>query len=100
MHIIDNGQMTENHRRTTEGAIFPNLCAASDANTSSHRCILTDMAIMTNLDLIIQNDSIFNDCVGKCSAINTCVRTDNSTRVNNALRTNNAMVVDTNVAMQ
>ena len=64
MRSVGNRQMTTDHGSATDRTILAEDRAACNADTPRHRRVFTDMAVMTDLDLVIQLDAIFDNRVG------------------------------------
>src|SRR5438034_10382010 len=76
MHVIHDGQMSQHHRGTAEGAIFANFGTAGDADTTGHRGMRADMAVVADLNLIVQFDAVFDDGIGQGAAVDAGVDAD------------------------
>src|ERR1700716_504727 len=70
MDMVDDGQMTRNHRRSADGAILSYPGTAGHADAGRHRGMCTDMAVVGNLDLIVEFHPVFDDRIGQRTAVN------------------------------
>ena len=75
--------MTINANETSNSTIFTNHCTACNDTASSHCCIFTNSDIMSNLNLIIENHTIFNNGIFKRTSIDSCTRANFNMIANN-----------------
>src|SRR3954468_2572115 len=68
--------MSRNHRVAAKPAIFPYPCAAGDSRASGYSGMGTDMAVVANLDLIVQFHAFFDDGIVQRSTVDGRVCTD------------------------
>ncbi len=76
MHTVSNGEMPKHHRGTTEGAVFTYFCAASDTDASRHRSMCPNVAIVSNLNLVVEFNTLFNHGIAQGSAVYTGIGTN------------------------
>src|SRR5450830_793911 len=68
--------MTMNHGRATNRTIFTDLGTAGNPDASGNRRMGTDMAVMCNLDLVVELDTVFEHGVGQGATIDCGIGTD------------------------
>ena len=76
MHIVDDLEVTQYHRRSTHSAARPDRGTASDTDTTGHGAMWTDRYVMSDLYLVVENDTIPDRGVLKGSPIDRRVRPD------------------------
>ncbi len=76
VYIVTNLEVAKDHRTTTHRAARPDSGATGNANTTGHRGMRSDNHIVRNLDLVIEFDTITNNRIFQCPAINRRAGTD------------------------
>src|SRR4051812_17578485 len=61
--------MPRNHCIATEHAVFAYPCAAGDSSAPGYRRMRTDMAVVADLDLIVEFHAFFDDCIVQRSTV-------------------------------
>ena len=69
LNVVDNLQMTADHRAATDAAIAPNARTARDAYAASDGGMGADTAVVTDLNLIVQLHTFFKHRVIQRAAV-------------------------------
>lgn len=76
VYIVCKLDMAKYYGAAAQGAMSPYSGAASDTDTSSNRGMSTNPDVVAYLDLVIQLDSILDNRVVQCTAVDGGVCTD------------------------
>ena len=76
MHMVGQLQMTEYDGATAHGAMRAYFGAPGHPDTTGHGRVLTYVNIVSDLNQVIQLDTVFNDGVFNGATVNTCIRPD------------------------
>ena len=76
MHAIRDRQMPADHGRTAHGTILAEYRATGHADASGHRRIFSDMAIVSDLYLVIELDAVFDNRIRQGAPIDSRIGTD------------------------
>jgi len=74
--MVRQCQVPQHHSTTADRAMRPNASAACNPNTPGHGRVGTHMDVVTDLDQVVELDTVFNDRVFKCTTVNAGVGTD------------------------
>ena len=74
--MVGQRQVAQYHRATTHRAVGTNDSAASHACTAGHGGVCSDMHVVSNLNQVVELDTIFKHSVIECTPVNTAVGTN------------------------
>src|SRR3954462_6622351 len=76
VHVIDDLQVTEDHRGAAEGAMPADVGAAGDAHAAGDSGVRADARVVAHLDLVIEPRSFLDHRVTQVAAVDGPVRAD------------------------
>src|SRR5450830_1983224 len=76
MDFVGDGDVAVDHGGTADGAIFTDFGAAGDPRAGCNRRMRADMAVVGDLNLVVQFDTVFQHGVGQGATVDGGIGTD------------------------